>query len=433
MMEILSKGERLRLIREKLNMTQEELGGSKYSSSYIDEIERSKTPLEANDILFFVHSLNKKLQECGKNSLLSLKYFTDDGKIVAKKRSDVYQKIVTDGMKDLQAYTILRLLNRCLMLSDKYTLDIEGDIYFLKGSYYRELKQYKCATANFRQALEYFRLINNMEMHVQVCLILGNIAYNNEDYKIAQFHYQEAHFISSRCKDEPKMYKVLYNLALVNYKLKQNIKAMNLLNIIQKNHNTSVTNNYYMLKIILLFELGDINNALTLINDFKKKKLDANEMAKIYNNLAILLIEKKRIKLALEYGEKGLQLKKKTASEDPYSLRHNYDTLSKVYLLDGNFEKSIEYSRLILSVTNNSKEVCSAYMLMAKAYIELAKYQNAQECLDIVIDIATTNEHFKTLSEAYFYLSKIHYNTGSFHKASIYSKTSLKWQELSAV
>lgn len=433
MMEILSKGERLRLIREKLNMTQEELGGSKYSSSYIDEIERSKTPLEANDILFFVHSLNKKLQECGKNSLLSLKYFTDDGKIVAKKRSDVYQKIVTDGMKDLQAYTILRLLNRCIMLSDKYTLDIEGDIYFLKGSYYRGMKKYKCATSNFRQALEYFRLNNNVEMSIQVCLILGNIAYNNEDYKIAQYHYQEAHFTSSRCKDEPKMYKVLYNLALVNYKLKQDIKAMNLLNIIQKNHNISITNNYFMLKILVLFELGYVNNAFTLIESLKKKKLNTDEMAKLYNNLAMLLIEKKKIKLALKYGEKGLQLKKKVAKEDSYSLRHNYDTLCKIYLLLGDFKKSIEYSRLILSVTNNCKEVCSAYILMAKAYIELSKYQNAQECLDNVIDIATTNEHFKTLSEAYFYLSKIHYNTGNFHEASIYSKTSLKWQELSAV
>lgn len=427
-MNCFSKGARVKFVRQSLNISIEDLSSEKYKKDFMEEIEKNNEVLTHEVISYIVTRFNEKNIENNINSVFSAKYFLNNEKNIAEIRFHIYMELIRNNLKILPPSIVFKVLYWCFILSEKYNLNSLGDIFFLKASKYRNNSNLKCAQSYFRQSLNYFKFDNNINMHVKVCLILGNISLEKEEYVLAQYHYEQAHFSSSQSQDKPSMYKILYNLALISNTLKDNHKSLFFLKLIEDNYSDKRAFNYYILKVNVLFEIGNINEALNLIKKFEIKKLDNDKKSLLYNNLAMFLIEKNKYKLALKYALKSLALKKKTLKDPSTILNYYYDTVSLAYFHQRKYKQSIKYSNMALSVASSNIDIIDSCMLLAKCYIELEQYTEAERNLDRIINISTVQEYFDKLSESYSILSKLHYKLGNFHQAEIFSKSSLKWQ-----
>ena len=205
----------------------------------------------------------------------------------------------------------------------------------------------------------------------------GNLYYYRQDFKNAIDYYINASEVFEELKDSLNLSKVFTNIGSINAQLKSPKRAIlyltKALNYAGKNE---------MLKMQILANISavyseekQIDKAILTMNEAEKIaiKLKATVYyGTIYSNLCNYHLEKKEYDIAIEYGVKGLEARKK--------LHQNTDILTNnlgfAFLQKGNAEKALPYfNKIVASSTGELKLL--VYKNLSKAHQNLKNYKES--------------------------------------------------------
>lgn len=218
---ILEPGERLREVRRKLGLTQQDLAGKNMSKNYISMFENEKRHISIVNATHFANIFNKTAKEQRIDLHFEASYFVKSDRDIARDKSTNWIKQILQ-MTEYNITHIYRKLYKIIYLSKKYKLeDLLALAYKLKGKYLYQDELYTCALIHFSKALFYYIRIEDDTGIRNSYIHLGKTSFANKNYEMAIVYYNLAGQIEN--EDEILYYKALSYFKLGHYETAKSI------------------------------------------------------------------------------------------------------------------------------------------------------------------------------------------------------------------
>ncbi len=229
-LDILNQGQRLKKIRKKLKVRQDELAGKKFSKNYISMFENNKRRMNPVNATYLAKRINTIATENELDIFVTASDLLKSQEDVAKDKCDRWLEDVEIN-SNLKVEDILKNLNNAMIVADKYNLiGYYGRAVYLKGIHCLNRQLYKCAVTHFLHALEYFLKLDNKMSLLQTYKYIGICLYRQRDIKQSIiFLNLAAATINSECNvnedniEEIRYYRALCYFELGEYDIAQNI------------------------------------------------------------------------------------------------------------------------------------------------------------------------------------------------------------------
>lgn len=217
--EILTPGQRLREIRRKLGVRQEDLAGKNLSKNYISMFENDKRRISIINATYLSQNINEIAKEKGLDFRVASNYFIkSEIDIVKDKCLEWLEQCKKSEVND--NYRVYSNIYGAIFLAEKYELlDILADSYFLKGCYLYNNKLYSCAIIHFSQSLFYYTKNGEIEREGNCYLNMAKVYYKMEYYDLAISYFNLAGATKKIDKEEISYYKALSFYKLKEYRL----------------------------------------------------------------------------------------------------------------------------------------------------------------------------------------------------------------------
>lgn len=323
--EILSPGDKIKLLRRKYKLKQEEISGGKITRNLISEIETNKASLTRNTAEIIFNNLN----------ILSKKYKFDITETVDYLMEDeLYQanKILNSYINELKSVFPYkdRSFSKKLKIVESFLIkwdikDKKIQIYELAGDYFSSINDY------YKGALYYEKAFNLMDKLICTEELLGLLKKLSKVYAYTNKHNESiecAEFALDHFPNMPNYYKALflYNSSISFKKLKQYNKAIK---------NLEASENY-----------------------IDKSSLD--KLIEIWNNKGTCFLDLKEYKRALEIFLKIFKLVEEKTNMDQFMM--TITNLIECYIGLNDSENTNKYLRITLDnlqdYLNSNSEYC---------------------------------------------------------------------------
>ncbi|MFL0252100.1 XRE family transcriptional regulator [Clostridium neuense] len=323
--EILSPGDKIKLLRRKYKLKQEEISGGKITRNLISEIETNKASLTRNTAEIIFDNLN----------ILSKKYKFDITETVDYLMEDeLYQanKILNSYINELKSVFPYkdRSFSKKLKIVESFLIkwdikDKKIQIYELAGDYFSSINDY------YKGALYYEKAFNLMDKLICTEELLGLLKKLSKVYAYTNKHNESiecAEFALDHFPNMPNYYKALflYNSSISFKKLKQYNKAIK---------NLEASENY-----------------------IDKSNLD--KLIEIWNNKGTCFLDLKEYKRALEIFLKIFKLVEEKTNMDEFMM--TITNLIECYIGLNDSENTNKYLRITLDnlqdYLNSNSEYC---------------------------------------------------------------------------
>ncbi|WP_250435507.1 tetratricopeptide repeat-containing sensor histidine kinase [Hanstruepera flava] len=274
----------------------------------------------------------------------------------------------------------------------------EGASYALNklGETYRNISNYQKAIESHKQAFDYAKNSNSIELEVRSLNMLGVVYRRMDAIRSALDYHKEALDIAESQKN-PSL-EIKYNIAV-----SQN----------------SIGNIYLALK--------QYNLALDQFNKSLQIELElGNKLGLAINNQNIGYAKEKLGSLneALSYYEKSLKYNNEINSKIGQVICYN--SIGKVYIQKEEFKKSEAFIKDALSKAlevNDQYYISTSYLNLGLLQLKQQDYDNAEENLNQALEISKDFNLKSTEIETYLYLSELYDKIGDSKKAfTLYKK-----------
>lgn len=385
--EILSPGDKLRLLRKKYKLKQEDVSGSQITRNLISEIETNKASLTKStaEIIFAnVNALSKKLKF---NVTETIDYLMEDQLSQAN-------KILAGYINDLRSIfpykdrTFSKKLKEIESFLIKWDIkDKKIQIYELAGDYFSSTNDY------YKGALYYEKAFNLMDKLVCTPELLGILKKLSKVYTYTNKHLESvecAEFALDHFPDMPNYYKALflYNSSISLKRLKQYNKIIKNLeeaeNYLDKD-NLDKLIELWNNKGSCFLDLKEYNKALDIfIKIFKlvDNKTNMDKFMMAITNLIESYIGINDMENANKYLEIAL-------NNLPDYLSNNSEYAPEVCYELGNIFKNL----------SNLKEAEVYYLEALKFSKEEKSFTITEKVLSNLIDIYTTLDYTEKMDE----------------------------------
>lgn len=222
--KILSRGERLKLLRNKLNLKQQELAGKKFSKNYISMFENNKRSINSVNALYLARKINKIAGQRGKDINVTPSYFLKCEADLAVEKCEEWLLEVESNLK-LSEYHINVNLYKTILISSEYDLfHFRGKALFLKGINSFNDKRPVCAMTQILDSIIYFARENNFFAIKEVYKNIGIILFNQQSLSEAIIFFNLCNSLikSGILKNFKYDTELIYYQALCYHKLGQN-------------------------------------------------------------------------------------------------------------------------------------------------------------------------------------------------------------------
>ncbi len=373
---IISQGQRLREIRKKLGLKQEELTGDSITRNLISMIETDKATLtkKAADIIYV--NLKHYIKDNSNRKIdISEIYITEEEQAIEiKERFLIYIEDV--GVKAEGN------LQKMIDILNKYNLNREKiEIYFKIANEFKNIRNYEKAYKFYNLALE-FAIMTKEEEAVKANIIITMTHCCNRLGR-----YEDGVKLCERKQDNISLKKklsIIYNKVVMLKKLNRLQESIMEINKVKKEYgkelkNTQKLMDFEILKANCLNEQGNYNRAMDTYVKLYEKYKDESE----FDKYSILLLGN-IVELKLKLGEVSEYL-------EELIIRINQDEDFENYTFSHEICKVVAEA---LSKSDNfeSREKFKKYMIEA---IELAKKSRDMLIIEDVLELG--------LSEAYKY------------------------------
>ncbi|MBS4536749.1 helix-turn-helix transcriptional regulator [Clostridium sp. D2Q-14] len=190
--KILSPGERIKIIRKKLGINQEELAGSKFSKNYISMFENNKRKINPINATYLADRINYLSKEKGEDIYINASYLL---KTESDMATDECNKLFEEVELNNKINTEEKLgkIYSAIEISKKYNLaNYYGRGLYLLGKLSLNNKRYHCAITQFLDALDHFSRLNQVSSVVQTHKMLGITMLLRDDIDNALIHFNLA-------------------------------------------------------------------------------------------------------------------------------------------------------------------------------------------------------------------------------------------------
>ncbi|PJI08776.1 MULTISPECIES: helix-turn-helix transcriptional regulator [Clostridium] len=343
--EILSIGTKLKNLREKYNVRQEDLAGGEITRNLISQIEHGKANLTKNAAEIILKNLKKI---CGKNHITideNIEYLMEDEKSQAEKILDKYIKELRDLMVYKDASFVDKLTEVEEFLVQWNITDKKVDIFELAGDYFTSTDDYYKSSLYYEKARALFDKYskNSISILRKLSMVYFYMGEYEQDIKCCQFALD---WFNDDLTEEYRCI-FLFNSALCYIEIKQYYEAIK--NLIKTE------------EII--------------------KHVNINKYYEVLVEEAICLEHLEKYTESLDIYNKLLDIFKNTNAEQYVLVLANMLNLfrdSNDYI---NAQKTI--NNLVPNINklnNNSKYLPSIYLELSKTFKWLKNLKKAEEC-----------------------------------------------------
>lgn len=419
-MKFTEPGEKIKQIRKKLNIRQEELEGLGVSRNFLSMVENGKRKLPNNLLKPLVELFNKKALDLG----IELNI---DETFIMKTASEDANNYCSNKLKESLS---LEDLNELIKISENYNLHyILSKTHELKANILYDSKNYEEAFMNYYEALEGYTKLNLEKEQAFIYNKLGKC-------NIEMLHYMEALTFFNKCYEYSKIHfdkelmkNSLFNIALANKKLEKYNVALTCLNeYLSLVQDQEVFEDYadgIILKAACHIELKEYQRAIELSINLIDKFEDQTSplLGCLYNNLGMIYLNVNDLKNSLYYFNKSALIRE---LNNDNKLCRTILNKSKVYLKAGMLENALTLVKEAINLTemyNDLEFQIRGYRLLEEIYTEMNKIEELQFVYDKMLNILANSDYKSDLLKVYIKIALLNIENGNIEKALNYLNT----------
>lgn len=416
-MDILSLGSKIKLKRKEKNMKLKDLAGDRITPGQISLIETGKSN-PSEDLLRY---LAKKLDT-------TIEYLLESEEKQAEDICIFYSDIVECS---LQCGNYLRAeenIEKGLHYANKYDIDLYKGILTYKKAcleFYRG--DYNLSQKEALSSLVIFLKNSNDHKALDVFILLGEITFKEENYRLAYGYFKEAEKSYNKAEVVDKLIrlKIYYNIAKCLTKLSNNNKAIEYALMVKKEISLVEDYNLHADTLMVLANSyaknKDKEKALKYASEARNicsQKKDIMCIANIEEGIGDLLIDSFSIEEGISHLKRAYEIKKTIKS------KNINDIIMKVIL---GFIKCEEYNSALsrMKLLEDSKEISIdlKVKLIEYRYIIYKKLNEKKKCEKEILDLIKTIRFIDNKKKLEHYLMLI----ASFYKDAGEDKIALKY------
>lgn len=152
---------------------------------------------------------------------------------------------------------------------------------------------------------------------------------------------------------------------------------------------------------LLLFKLNQLDKAEGLHNIMIQQASNQGEKAIHYTHLGLIKERQSDYKSAIDYYEKGLQIRQETVREDHPSLAISYNNIDLVYNNIGECSKALSFHEKALQIRQKSLRsddlsLATSYNNVGSVYDRIGEYSKALSFHEKALEIRQKNSFYKS-------------------------------------
>ncbi|MFN4299248.1 MAG: tetratricopeptide repeat protein [Thermaurantimonas sp.] len=246
----------------------------------------------------------------------------------------------------------------------------------------------------------------------------------------ALYIYEKALKIAEKNGYKKLQASIWNNIGLIHWNKLKNDSAISYyfkaLELYESISDSKGTANVYSNISLILFTQRNYEKAIyyqhLALQEYVKSQADRN-IAISYTNLGIYHEKLSNLDSSLYYLRLAAHIKQKI--EDLYGLAITYNDLGALFLKTDNHDSALHYFDLSLRLSenfSNKKLIVSNLASIGKIYLQIKKFQKAENILKSAEKIAQEQQLLYPLLMVYDRLSKVYENTGNFKQSMMYYK-----------
>ncbi|MEG1254793.1 helix-turn-helix domain-containing protein [Clostridium sp.] len=411
-MNFFSPGQKIKRLRNQLNIKQIELEEIGVSRNYISMVESDKRNLSGETL--------EKLVEFFKNKAdaLNVDINLDKNTLILSKKDEARNYCNDKLMSNLNSEEI----DQIIFIGEEYKLlDVLPKVYILKGNLLYDKNLFDRAVIFYYNALEIYNSNTDDLSKAHVYNNLGKCKLKTLCYEEALAYFFKCHFHLNEGNDKTNYQNCIFNIAIAYKKMGEFDNALLYVNKLISTFNADNNLDIYIDMMILeancYIEKNENDVAIKIYNDAINaygNKLGAS-LGYVYNNLGLIYLDINEIENALDYFNKAISLKKDI---DRPTLSRPIIYKSKVYIKLNSKHEAISLLEKGISLAkeySDKEYILVGYMLLEEIYLDLNDYENLENVYLNLIDILEDTDSDK-LIDIYIKLSVLYIDNKHYEK-----------------
>ncbi|MEG2353778.1 MAG: helix-turn-helix transcriptional regulator [Clostridium sp.] len=268
-MKVLTIGERVRYFRKLLDISQKELADNKVSSNLISLIERGKIPLSTVTASILVDNINRFSEKQGVGLNLGIKDLLMPREEYLRSQCEDSINKSNDG-KNSEEY------KKIIEVCSKHNFnDVLVKVEEKLADEYFSNKDYKNAAEHYKSYIDSENNNDNIKSKFNAMYRISICCYNMEQYGVSLKYMNEAYEFMEKNNIEADLGNILYQIALMNFKIRNFKYAEEYINrfFLLENSNEELKNRGTFLRGNLYLERGQYYDALKVYKSLVGKEM----------------------------------------------------------------------------------------------------------------------------------------------------------------
>jgi tetratricopeptide (TPR) repeat protein len=383
-MKFLTQGEKIRVLRARLNMKQQDLTSENITRPFISMIEVGKRNLTYDTANSIIEKFNSKASELDINLDIDTHYLlrsqSEDASIYC--------------LEKLKNNAIDEIFNQIMEISSKFNLlEIKSAAYKAMGDSYFDKKNFMESFINYINSIDIYKNLNKNKdipyLYWKSALCKAYLL----QYKEALYYFSLSRHYSLLYNDTKTKDISLYHIAKCYMKLNDINLAMihvnNYLSICNKDENFSYYVNANILKANCYEIETKFDAAIHIYKSLIEEIMDSQitQLGIVYNNLGLAYSHKNDFETSIEYFEMAIKFR---TEHDKANLSHTLIEKSTVLLYQELYFDSIETLKLGLKYAeacNDLEYLVKGNYLIAHIYDILNDNDNLEKTYLKIADL----------------------------------------------
>lgn len=414
-------GQKIRVLRRQMGMTQADLAGDDFTKSFISQIEKNQARPSLKSLRVFAQRLNRPLS-----------YFLDDEPGVSETPPEVVRSLTTGDLLERQGKyeEALNVYDTAIKQCGQADYAHRGQAYRQRARALQELNQLKAAVQSLKLASEEFRLAKDAAARAAVDRNLGEVyaRLGQQDKALHHFEralllYEEVIAPHANAESSFPLIQLLTDLGLLTARQEPGDIALNYL---QRAETLSEKFNVY-------YRWGEtcqtIGRILTGRDEgpkaiaymyraaaFFEATTDDGGLVAALIDLGMLRFKEGGKRAAQQYLDKATDIAKRAKQENLISLVH--EALAQIALAEDDIDGALSLYEQALAACRDDRRTANLHQALAKLLRQKEQWDEAARHLEAVAAQLEKAKATKDLIETYKHLAEVYEAAGQADEAA---------------
>ncbi len=391
-MIFLTTGEKIRSLRKKFNMRQQELEDKNITRAFISMIETGKRGLSKETARQIAEKINKKAESLG------MPLNIDEGYLMRTPAEDaeVYCLQKLNNSPSLDEIDVI-----IEIVKEHRLTKVEAQAYRILGDYDFEGENYSRAFINYMVSLGLFKDTAEKSVIAYLYNKLGGCKYNQLEYTEARFFFDRANYYALLYEDCRIERHAAYNTARTLNKLKKFDEALEYIKkyveLCDKKEEFEDYVHANVIKASCYKYKNNNDKALCILKDIMNEIPDENSELGwyVYNNIGLIYLYEGSLEKSMECFDKSERIAKSSCMKN---LPSTYLQKATVFIKKGLFDEALSFSNKGLKLAvelNNLPTVINSYNKLIEIYTNLGDFSSLKSNYIKLIDIIKNKDNYK--------------------------------------